>query len=97
MNQNIDTYFIDTFLDYNNNIESIPQINSGLYNEIKLEHKRRILVDLRYKSNKNKKCRNYIYKIINKNSNYNLKPQDLYAALDKLSYNQLLQALQHCK
>ena len=77
------------FIDNGGTLESLPKKNHLLHKVVERELKRRIMIEIRYKINKNRKFKLEIYRKIKVSSNKMMDPEQLYAHLDKLSYTTL--------
>lgn len=77
------------FLDNGGTLESLPKKNKLLRDVVERELKRRLMIAIRYKTNKNRKFRLEIYKKIKVPSNKILSPEKFYAHLGKIPYSTL--------
>ena len=78
-----------SFIDNGGNINNFPKTHKKLYEAIKIEEKRRLMVEIRYLINKSASFKKTIFKKIKENSNSKLEPEILYEKLNKLTFNQL--------
>ena len=83
-----------SFIDNGGDINNFPKTHKKLYEAIKTEEKRRLMVEIRYLINKSVSFKKTIFKKIKENSNSKLEPEILYGKLNKLTFNQLEKLLQ---
>ena len=83
-----------SFIDNGGDINNFPKTHKKLYEAIKTEEKRRLMVEIRYLINKSTSFKKTIFKKIKENSNSKLEPEILYEKLNKLTFNQLEKLLQ---
>ena len=77
------------FIDNGGTLESIPNKNKILHKLVEAELKRRLIIDIRYKIDKNRKFKHKIYKKLKVSTSKSLEPQKLYALLNRYSYSKL--------
>lgn len=83
-----------SFIDNGGDSNNFPKTHKKLYEAIKTEEKRRLMVEIRYLINKSTSFKKTIFKKIKENSNSKLEPEILYEKLNKLTFNQLEKLLQ---
>ena len=67
-----------SFIDNGGDINNFPKTHKKLYEAIKTEEKRRLMVEIRYLTNTSTDFKNKIFKKIKENSNSKIKPEILY-------------------
>ena len=83
-----------SFIDNGGDINNFPKTHKKLYEAIKTEEKRILMVEIRYLTNTSTDFKNKIFKKIKENSNSKIKPEILYEKLNKLTFTQLEKLLQ---
>ena len=83
-----------SFLDNGGDVDNFPKNHKKLYDAIKTEEKRRLMVEIRYLIKKSSAFKKFIYKNIKESTKSTIKPEVLYNELDKFTYNQLKSLLQ---
>ena len=83
-----------SFLDNGGDVNNFPKTHKKLYDAIKIEEKRRLMVEMRYLIKKSTSFKKKIFKKLKESENSTIEPEILYKKLDKFTYNQLKMFLQ---
>ena len=83
-----------SFLDNGGDINNFPKTHKTLYDAIKIEEKRRLMVEIRYLIKKSTSLKKRIFKKLKESEDSTIEPELLYEKLNKFTYNQLKRFLQ---
>lgn len=83
-----------SFLDNGGDINNFPKTHKKLYDAIKIEEKRRLMVEIRYLIKKSTSLKKRIFKKLKESDDSTIEPELLYEKLNKFTYNQLKTFLQ---